>query len=363
MRSLFESSTINGMVMKNRFVRAATWEGLADEEGGVTPKLAGMMSALAEGGVGLIITSHCFVSPDGKASRAQTGMHEDRLMEGHRRMTDGVHAAGGKIAAQISHAGNFADSALTGNPPFVASSFEGLGGPRREMTAADIGETTAAFGLAAKRALAAGYDAVQIHGAHGFLLSQFLSPAYNRRTDAYGGAIENRARFLLEVYRAVRDAVGKHFPVLVKINCRDFVENGLSLEDSIRASEILADAGIDAIEISGGMLTGGRLSPVRPGIDSIEKEAYFREESRAFRERLSLPLVMLGGIRSFELASSLVAEGTADYISMSRPFIREPGLINRWKSGDLRKALCVSDQKCILAARKELGVHCHNITA
>lgn len=361
MDKVFENGTINGMVLSNRFVRAATWEGMAAEDGTATPRLIKKMTELAEGGVGLIITSHCYVIQEGKASQAQIGMHDDTVIPGHRELTQAVHAAGGKIVAQLSHAGNFADEKRIGGAPFVPSVFEGLAPtPRREMTLEDIKATVAAFGKAATRAVASGFDGIQIHGAHGFLLSEFLSPAYNRRTDAYGGPIENRSRLLLEVYGAIRDAVGKEFPVLVKINCRDFIENGLSLEDSIATTRSLAEAGLDAVEVSGGMLTERKLSPVRPWIDCLEKEAYFREEARAFRKEIEIPLILLGGIRSFELAEKLVQEGTADFISMARPFIREPGLINRWKSGDLAKAHCTSDQKCLLGGREGNGVYCRN---
>ena len=361
MSKLFESGAINGMALSNRFVRAATWEGMADDAGAPTQKLIKAMTALAEGGVGLIITSHCYVSPDGQASIAQISMHKDEMIESLRNMTASVHGAGGKIVAQLSHAGNFADEKLLGRPPMVASDFEGLARtPRREMTLQDIQEAVSAFAKAALRAKSAGFDGVQIHGAHGFLLSEFLSPAYNRRHDAYGGPIENRARFILEVYKAIRDATGKDYPVLVKINCQDFIENGLTLEDSIKTTSLLAEAGLDAVEVSGGMLTERRLSPVRAGIDSVEKEAYFQEEARAFRKQIHIPLILLGGIRSLELAERLVEEGTADYISMARPFIREPGLINRWKTGDRGKARCISDNRCILAGREGKGIYCHN---
>jgi len=362
MSRLFESGTIGGMALANRFVRAATWEGMADEAGAPTPRLIETMKAFADGGVGLIITSHCYVSSDGQASPAQLCMHKDELVVSLREMTAAVHKAGSKIVAQISHAGNFADEKMIGKPAMVASVIPGLAPPpRREMTTADIEATVSAFADSALRARTAGFDGVQIHGAHGFLLSEFLSPAYNRRQDAYGGDIGGRARFLLEVYRAVRDAVGKDFPVLVKINCRDFIENGLALEDSIQTTRWLEEAGLDAVEVSGGMLTERKLSPVRPWIDREEKEAYFQEEARAFRKQIRIPLILLGGIRSFGVAERLVDEGTADYISMARPFIREPGLINRWKAGDRRKADCTSDNRCILGGREGNGIYCRNL--
>jgi 2,4-dienoyl-CoA reductase-like NADH-dependent reductase (Old Yellow Enzyme family) len=226
------------------------------------------------------------------------------------------------------------------------------------MTKQDIREMVNAFGEAARRAKAAGFDGVQIHSAHAYLLSQFLSPAFNRRNDEYGGDVRNRARIHLEVYQAIREVVGKDFPILIKMNSRDFVENGLSLEDSIQVVRLLADAGIDAIELSGGFITGGKLSPSRSGIDSEDKEAYFQEEARAVKKEIGIPLILVGGIRSFAVAERLVEDGTADYISMSRPLIREPALINRWKAGDLRRAECRSDNLCFKPGMEGEGIYC-----
>jgi 2,4-dienoyl-CoA reductase-like NADH-dependent reductase (Old Yellow Enzyme family) len=152
--------------------------------------------------------------------------------------------------------------------------------------------------------------------------------------------------------------VGNDYPVLIKMNCRDFDENGLSLDDSVLAAGLLADAGLDAIEVSGGLLTGGALRPSRSGINSEEKEAYFKEELRTFRKAVSIPLILVGGIRSFEVAERLVDDAMADYISMSRPFIREPDLINRWKAGDHRKAECKSDNLCYEPGREGKGIYC-----
>ena len=145
---------------------------------------------------------------------------------------------------------------------------------------------------------------------------------------------------------------------MIKINCQDFQEGGLSLEDSVQAGKLLAEAGLDALELSGGVLTGGKLSPIRPGIDSVAKEAYFQEEARAFKKAIDIPLILVGGIRSFEVAEQLVTEGTADYISLSRPFIWEPDLIKRWQAGDRRKAACTSDNRCFQPALKGEGIYC-----
>ncbi|MBM4305591.1 MAG: NADH:flavin oxidoreductase [Deltaproteobacteria bacterium] len=359
MNKLFETSRINSMVLSNRFVRSATWEGMATPDGAVTPKLIETMTALARGEVGLIISSHAYVRPDGQAGLGQLGIYKDNLIPGLREMTTAVHESGGKIVIQLSHAGNFAAKKLTGKAPLVVSNFEGLASsPRQEITQQDIREMVSAFAEAARRAKAAGFDGVQIHSAHGYLLSQFLSPVFNKRMDEYGGEVLNRARIHLEIYKAIRQVVGQDYPVLVKLNCRDFIENGMSLEDSLQVASYLADAGIDAIELSGGFLTSDKLSPSRLGINIVEKEAYFQEEARAVKKETGIPLILVGGIRSFEVAERLVDEGVADYISMSRPLIREPELIRRWKAGDRRRAECRSDNLCFKPGMDGEGIYC-----
>lgn len=359
MGKLFESSEINGLMLANRFVRAATWEGMATVGGAMTPKLIDAMAALARGGVGLIITGHTYVRAEGQATPWQLGIHRDDLIPGLREMTAAVHGAGGKIVMQLAHGGNFAAERLIDQPPWVVSNFEGLAkSARREMSAQDIREIVDAFANGAQRALAAGFDGVQLHSAHGYLLSQFLSPIFNRRQDQYGGDIHNRVRIHLEIGRAIRNLVGPGYPLLIKMNCRDFAEKGLSLEDSLQAAKLLSQAGFDAIELSGGLLTGGKLSPLRPSINSEDKEAYFKEEARAFKEAIDIPLILAGGIRSIEVAESIIESSAADYLSMSRPLIREPELIKRWRDGDRRRAECVSDNLCFKAGYTGEGIYC-----
>jgi 2,4-dienoyl-CoA reductase-like NADH-dependent reductase (Old Yellow Enzyme family) len=317
------------------------------------------MVDLAKGGVGMIISGHAFVSPEGQAGPWQMGIYKDELIDGLKTMTDAVHQAGGKIVAQLAHAGHFAPGALTKQPPHVVSNFEGLSkSPRHELTTDDIQKLVNAFADAAQRAKTAGFDGVQIHSAHGYLLSQFLSPAYNLREDEYGGSIENRARVHVEIYRAIRSVVGKDFPVLIKINSEDYIENGLSLDDSIFASKMLTAAGLDAIELSGGTLSSGKLSPSRAGINKEEKEAYFKEAAAAYKKAIDIPLILVGGNRSMNVAEQTITSGTADYISMCRPFIREPGLIKRWQSGDTSPATCKSDNMCFGPAMEGKGIYC-----
>jgi 2,4-dienoyl-CoA reductase-like NADH-dependent reductase (Old Yellow Enzyme family) len=359
MSKLFETTKLNIMPLKNRFVRSATAEGMATEEGEVTSRLINLMTELAEGGVGLIITGHAYVTKRGQATPWQLGIYDDKLITGLRTMTDAVHQREGKIVAQLAHSGVLANPKITGYAPLGPSVVEGVNDiVAQEMTLEDINATAEAFGNAAERAREAGFDGVQIHAAHSYLLSQFLSPAFNLRDDAYGGSIEDRARILLEVVEAIRKQVGKGYPLLVKINSRDFLEGGLELDDSIRAGAMLQEAGINAIEVSGGTLASGDLMPSRKGIIQEQDEAYFKTEAQAFKEQIDIPIILVGGIRSFHIAEGIVNDHIADYISMCRPFIREPGLVNRWGSGDLGKATCVSDSKCFRPALSGKGVYC-----
>jgi len=356
---LFEATNINGMIIKNRFVRSATWEGLAEDDGMCTDKLINLMCKLVEGEVGLIITGHTYVHKKGKASPWQLGIYEDRLIPGLHEMTDAVHKRGGKIAVQLAHAGMYANTGIKGDIPFAPSLVSGFRKSAvQEMMPQDIQDVIEAFGLAAQRAKKAGFDGVQIHAAHGYLLSQFLSPAFNKRQDKYGGDIENRANILIEILSGIRKQVGNNYPVLIKMNSCDFLEQGLELDDSLIVGAILKKAGIDAIELSGGTIASGKKGPVRTGIVSGKNEAYFKDAASVFKEKIDLPIMLVGGIRSFSLAQQLVNDNIADYISMSRPFIREPGLIKRWKAGDHNQAACLSDSKCFIPAMNGKGIYC-----
>lgn len=339
MKDVFEQTQINGMSLANRFVRSATWDGMATDEGECTPRLTDLMTKLAKGGVGLIITGHAFVHEKGKHQPWQLGIHKDELIPGLQAMTNAVHEKGSRIVVQLGYGGAYLSKRRV-----------------REMTDQDIRETVHAFGRAALRAKEAGFDGVQLFSAHGFLLSQFLCPRYNERTDGYGGNITNRARILMEVLQSIRNGVGRRYPVLAKLNGRDFIEKGLILEESIKVGIMLQEGGIDAIELSGGLLNNPNL--MREKVRSEEDEAYFKEEARAFKKEVCVPLILVGGIRSYSVAQQLVRDGIADYISMCRPFIREPDLINRWKKGDLRKAICISCNNCVEQAKKGEGISC-----
>jgi 2,4-dienoyl-CoA reductase-like NADH-dependent reductase (Old Yellow Enzyme family) len=339
MPQLFEQSNIKAMVMSNRFVRSATWEGLAADDGACTPRLIELMARLAEGGVGLIITGHTYVRQDGQHSPCQLGIYKDELIPGLQAMTETVHEKNGKIALQLGYGGAYLSKSRV-----------------RRMTIEDIQELVNAYSLAAIRAQKAGFDGIQIFAAHGFFLSQLLCPRYNDRTDAYGGNIQNRARALLEILESIRNAVGQDYPILVKLNCQDFVENGLSLEESIQVASMLEEAGIDAIELSGGLLNNPNI--MQSKIDTDTTEVYFQKEARTFKEEINVPLILVGGIRSFAVARRLIDGGFADYISMSRPFIRDPELIIRWKAGEQLEAECISCNNCFEQIKQGKGVTC-----
>lgn len=360
MTMVFESTAINNMRLANRFIRSATWEGLASEDGSSTPGLTEMMAQLARGGVGLIVTGHAYVSREGQAGPRQLGIHSDDHIAGLFEMTRTVHANGGRIAVQLAHAGSRAAFRLSGLDPIGPSVTPIEQGPvRREMTRGDIDAVIQAFASAAVRARKAGFDGIQIHAAHGYLFSQFLSPFFNKRRDEYGESVKNRARFIVQALKAIRKELGPHFPILIKINSEDFLPGGLTAEDMLEAAEVIEEAGIDAIEMSGGTFLSGKNNPSRqekpaPG----EPEAYYEIAAGRYKKKLRTPLILVGGIRTFETAERLVAGGVADYIALSRPLIREPGLINRWKSGDRAPALCISDNGCFKPALSGKGLHC-----
>jgi 2,4-dienoyl-CoA reductase-like NADH-dependent reductase (Old Yellow Enzyme family) len=231
------------------------------------------------------------------------------------------------------------------------------------MTRSDIDNVVEGYILAAIRAKKAGFDGLQLHCAHGYLFSQFLSPFYNKRTDEYGGGIANRSRIIIDTYNQIRVAVGRDYPILVKMNTNDFIDGGISNDDVLRAADIFAKAGIDAIELSGGtgwgMVLGDfNLTPMR----MVKEEGYYQDIARQIKTSLSIPIIITGGIRSYQTAERLVRDGITDYIGLCRPLIREPGLINRWQSGDTRGSGCMSDNGCGAAVQMGNDLHCVKLT-
>ena len=349
MSLMFQAGNIGGMEIKNRIVRSATYEGMGTTDGGVTEELVTMNEELAAGEVGLIIAGFSYVMPNGKGAPFMTAMHDDDYIPGFRKIAQAVHGAGGKICAQIAHCGRKTSPEIIGGETPMGPSpvpYSTTNITPREMTEDDIKQTIEAFGQAARRVKESGFDAVQLHCAHGYLLSAFISPYANRRTDQYGGSEENRARMLLETYRSVRQAVGSDYPVLIKINAEDLLEDGLTLKQSAQIARKLSEEGIDAIEISAGGAEGNVRS-AKTKINTPEKEAYLLPYAREFRKHTgSVPLILVGGMRSPQIIENVLEEGCVDFISVCRPLIREPYLTKKWKSGDLDTADCISCNLC-----------------
>ncbi len=348
------------MTLANRFVRSATWEGMCEKDGRPTSKLASCYRDLAAGGAGLIITGYAFVRLDGKQSPGKMGIHTDDFAGDMMTLTRTVHEEGGKICMQLVHAGGQTTAKTAGRRPLAPSAVKVEQFPEEPeaMSKEDIEEIVAAFGDAARRAMEYGFDAVQLHAAHGYLINQFLSPLTNRRTDGYGGSVENRCRFLLEVYRRIRSVVGPDFPVFVKLNGSDNLADGLDISDAVHAARMLDREKIDAIEVSGGTAASGETGPVRTKIDGPAREAYNLALAREIKKAVQCPVMSVGGFRSPEVINEAVVANEIDYIAMARPFIREPRLIMRWKEGDLSPARCISCNGCFKPGYKEGGIYC-----
>jgi 2,4-dienoyl-CoA reductase-like NADH-dependent reductase (Old Yellow Enzyme family) len=348
---LFDQTEIRGLKLKNRFVRSGTFEGMADFEGKPTRSLKELYLELAGGDVGLIVTGLTHVDgyknlPNIAGAPFPLAIDNDLYIPEWKAILDGVHQHDAKIALQITHLGRQDIPQL--REPIAPSSvpLENSDIIPREMTLGEIDDMIEKFARSCKRAKEAGFDAVQLHGCHGFLISNFISPYTNIRKDKYGGNTENRTRFIVEILKNARKLVGPEFPILIKMNCNDFLDGGLQTEESIEIAQRIVQEGIDCIEVTGGILSDNPLSISAPGINNCEDEAYFKTYAKTLKKQIEVPVILVGGNRSYEVMSTLVTDGVTDFISMSRPFIREPGLIKRWKDGNLEKSKCMSCNKC-----------------
>jgi 2,4-dienoyl-CoA reductase-like NADH-dependent reductase (Old Yellow Enzyme family) len=364
MANLFGPIQIKNMILRNRFVRSATVDNGA-ESGHVSEKQIKSFTALSAGGIGLIVTGMTAVHRSDYIRPSQNQLSGDERIPAYRRLTRAVHEKGAKIAVQLAHMGRergkFPND-TTGQavaPSFIENDPYCEAKKYRAMTSDEIHELIEAFGNAARRAREAGFDAVQVHGAHAFLVAQFLSPYTNRRDDEWGGSLENRLRFHTEIYRAIRQNVGEDYPVLIKLGVEDGFSGGLDFSEGKRAAQILAEIGYDALEISQG-LRGEQFegTEFRTGIDGPEREAYFRAWGREVKQSVNVPVMMVGGFRTPSLMIEIIEKGEADFISLCRPFIREPGIVNEWQEGNLRRSGCISCNKCIEALKNGEFLYC-----
>ncbi|MBD3212847.1 MAG: NADH:flavin oxidoreductase [Candidatus Lokiarchaeota archaeon] len=352
LENLFRPGKIGSMEIKNRTVRSATFMRRAEKYGEIGDNHIDYYSRLAQGGVGLIITGFIVVDPSGSASSNQAALYNDSFIPGHAKLVNKVHDHDAKIAAQIAHTGR--QGSHPKYPPIAPSpipdKFTGL--TPRKMSVEEIHQIIKKFADTARRAYESGYDSVQLHAAHGYLLSNFLSPYTNKRTDEFGGDINKRTRILIDIYNLVRDEVGKSFPIIIKLQTQDFVPNGLTLSEGKEITKILVDVGFDAIEPSGGIdetMIGTKNAYPSKVVKKKEDQNYFLPTALELKPLMKdSKLILMGGIKDPVSADQIIADGYADFISMSRPFIHEPDLVNRWKSGDTTPAKCVSCNSCYM---------------
>ena len=337
MNTPFEPYTLAGIPLRNRFVRSAT-VGPYGTAGVIGYAGIRRYQLLAEQQVGLIITEMTFISPDGQASRTQAGICDSGSIVRHRQITEAVHQAGGKIFIQLNHGGAASLCDMPPSPSGVPSPYTGK--PAKIMTPDEIAAVTMEFANAAARAQRAGYDGIQLHCAHGYLLSQFISPFFNHRDALYGGSAENRFRFPAEVIAAVKAAVGPEYPVCIKLNSNAETEDDRYEDALLWMGQECARLGVCAIEVSGHDFT-----PLgRSGL-----HAYYLDRAARLRQASGLPVMLVGGIRTAEDIRRVLGAGI-DLVSMSRPFLCQPDLVFRFLEGT--DSRCVSCSRCFAMLRK-----------
>lgn len=352
MKTLFEETKIGSMTLKNRLWRAATWLNMADDKGHLTSRLENVYLDLAKGGVGTILTGYAFVIEEEQPNPGMLGIYNDTFIPHYKEFTDKIHAEGANIVMQIAYGGSFTnyqkEKRTIWGPSPVPHPLTGV--VPTEMTHDNIKTLISTFALAAGRVKAAGFDGVELHGAHSYLLSQFLSPYFNQRKDVYGGPIENRARIFMEVLKAVRQEVGSEYPVFVKMHCTDdWDENGLTEDESLYVALELEKAGITGIEFSGGNLDNKNYpnkGPGRSGILKAEKQSYFAEATARIAAHLKVPVISVGGHRRPEKMEALLNETDIEYFALGRLLHSEANIVGRWQEDIKAKPRCVSCNKC-----------------
>jgi 2,4-dienoyl-CoA reductase-like NADH-dependent reductase (Old Yellow Enzyme family) len=339
MNKLFESYLIRDTLIRNRFMRSATTSAFADNEGIVNDYIIKHYERMSKGEVGLIIKGHLYIMDNGKAHDGMAGISHDKHIPMLKKLTDAVHKHNGHIVAQINHAGVLHHPDRAGPSAYSEDDWTA-----REMTLDEIEETIEGYGDAAERAIQAGFDGVQIHGAHGYLISQFLSRRVNKRRDKWGGTLENRMRLLHEVYDEVRGRLGNN-PLLVKMNCDDFSPEGFTIEDAIKVAKKLAAKGIDLIEVSGG--GRGRREELKARAKHNQyPELDFAGYGMKIREAVKpTPMGLVYGFTKLETMQKAIDNDLTDLISLSRPFIREPALVQNMRKGQ-RETTCIRCDAC-----------------
>ncbi len=370
--TVFVPARLGPLTLKNRIIKSATFEG-ASPKGAVTDALIAFHERVARGGAAMTTVAYLAVAPEGRTDRHCLQLSAESL-PGLRRLTDAVHAAGAMASAQIGHAGPVANSKSNGAPALSPSRrFGASGSLTRAVTEDDIARITEDYRVAGARAVEAGFDCIEIHLGHNYLLSSFLSPKLNRRTDSWGGTLLQRARFPRQVVAAVRDGAGSGVAVTAKLNMADGVPGGFDLPESIEFARMLeSDGHLDALELTGGSSLSNPMylfrgeapraefaatlpQPMRLGFRVVGKrflkeypfeEGYFRGQAHQFLETLSLPLILLGGVNRIDTVESALAEGFS-FVAMARALLREPDLVARWERGERDDGNCIHCNRCM----------------
>ena len=369
---VFGPARLGPVILKNRIIKAATFEG-ATPKGAVTDDLIAFHRRVADGGAAMTTVAYLAVSPEGRTDRHCALLGNDSL-PGLRRLTDAVHGAGAATSAQIGHAGPVANSRSNRATALAPTRrLNASGAMTHAASEDDIARITEDYRRGAAGAVEAGFDCIEIHLGHNYLLSAFLSPKLNRRTDQWGGSLADRARFPLQVVDAVKGAVGDRAAVTAKLNMADGVPGGFWLDVSVEFARMLESQGaLDALELTGGSSLSNPMylfrgeapraefaatlpAPLRLGFRAVGsrflqaypfEEAFFLPYARQFLEALSMPLILLGGVNRLGTVEGALAEGFA-FVAMARALLREPDLVGRWERGDDAAGLCIHCNKCM----------------
>lgn len=378
---------IGTLEISNRIVKASMVENMASEQGEVTDRLIRFYQRQAKGGAGLLITGGAYVQKSGRSVRYLIGVYDDSLIPGLQKLAEAVHELGGKIILQIYHCGrqsrtDLVDDILAPSP--VKAQMSKV--VPRAMTEDEIEMAIKAFGDAAGRVKTAGFDGVEVLAGHGYLINQFLSRRTNQRKDQWGGSLENRSRFLFQIIERVRSEIGEDFPLLVKHNTEDRLKNGLEVEESAWVAEKLQDLGVDAIKLSGGTAesslnisrgglpleeilegtTGWRKLQTKLLVKAMAKrfefsEAYFLDNAKKIKPRISIPVTLVGGLRTPAVMNQILEAGYADMIAIGRPLVRDPNLPNKILNGDPSPASCLNCNRCGIKISRDYPLRCYSI--
>lgn len=349
MKYIFKETNLGSLKLKNVLVRSATWENMTTENGHMTKELYNIYEELAKSEVGLIITGYANVLKEEQPNHGMMEIYDDGFIEEYQRLTQLVHSHGAKIIMQIAYGGTKTTYKVGKRTIYAPGDIpeRGTGTQGKPMTKEEILMVEDAFADAALRVKKSGFDGVEIHAAHTYLINQFLSPYYNNRTDEYGGSLENRMRFLVEICNKAREKVKNDFFIAVKLTASEFFEGGQSFKDTKEVAKKMEQIGIDAIELSGN-IHGKAQTMAGQEFDgcSIYKKGYFLEYACKLREEIQIPIITVGGFRDMETIETALTNYGVNAVGLCRPLLAEPDLFARWKNGDTRPAICVSCSKC-----------------